>query len=456
MQGAGALIPGDLIDERLRECGVPGAAVGVVHGDAEEVAAFGVTSVPNPLEVDRDTLFQIGSITKPFVATAIMRLVEAGKLGLDEPVRSYVPDLRLADEAVASAVTIRNLLNHTGGWAGDHYDNSFGRGDDALGRVVSTLDGLEQLTPVGEIFSYNNAGFYVLGRAIENLTGESFEDAVRTLVLGPLGLERAYFFPEDVVTQRFTVGHHRSGVVAEPWTMPRSAAPAGGLIASVPELLRYARSHWESTGFLSADSIAELRRPQMRVTLVSGDAFPIFGEAVGLSWFVFNRDGRAFMTHAGGAPGHLALISICPEERFALVVLTNHDDGLAIAAELHEKVLQEALGASPLPVREIEVGSADLAEYVGGYHSMAYDAQLSIADGALQLQIINNGGWPEANTPPMPNPPPVRLRFEAEDAAITVDPPRHGERSEFVRSADGQIEWYRMDGRLLRRVDEVG
>ena len=84
---------------------VPGVALGIVAGDDEHMATFGVTSAENPLPVDADTLFQIGSTTKTITGTVVMRLVEAGKLDLDTPLRAYLPDLRLADEGVAQAVT---------------------------------------------------------------------------------------------------------------------------------------------------------------------------------------------------------------------------------------------------------------------------------------------------------------------------------------------------------------
>jgi CubicO group peptidase (beta-lactamase class C family) len=111
---------GEQVIEAMQRLRVPGVAVGVLHNGQEHVAGFGVTSVEHPLPVNADTLFQIGSITKTFVGTAAMRLVEMGKLGLDVPVRAYLPDLRLASEQVASKVTLRHLFTHTGGWVGDY------------------------------------------------------------------------------------------------------------------------------------------------------------------------------------------------------------------------------------------------------------------------------------------------------------------------------------------------
>src|SRR3954467_1099247 len=110
---------------------VPGVSVGVFHAGEEHYAFHGVTSIENPLPVDDVTLFQFGSTGKTFTATAVMRLVEQGKVDLDAPVRTYIPELKLKDDDVAQRVTVLQLLNHTAGWAGDLMED-VGDGDDAL------------------------------------------------------------------------------------------------------------------------------------------------------------------------------------------------------------------------------------------------------------------------------------------------------------------------------------
>lgn len=422
---------------------IPGVSVGICRGSEHEVAGFGVTSVENPLPVDGDTLFQIGSITKTYTATAALRLVEQGHLELDEPVRTYLPDLRLADEQAATNVTMRHLLSHTGGWTGDYFD-LLGPGDDALALMVERLDRLEQLTPLGEVWSYNNAGFYIAGRVIEVVTGKPFEVALSELVLAPLGLERSFFFADDVLTHRFAVGHDLSGAVARPWGIGRAAAPVGGLVASVRELLAYARLQWEP-GVLTQGSLDAMRVPHAEVSLALGDSF-------GLGWFLSERDSRSFLTHGGATNGQQALLVVCPRERLALAVLTNHDNGSALYMELRTEVLRSELGIEPLPDPTVELSQAELAEYAGEYDSVLYLARLSTSDHGLVLDVIPKGGFPTPDSPPTPGPPPTRLAFEAADAVIALDPPMTGERSEFLRGPDGRIAWYRCGGRLLRPI----
>ena len=148
----------DAIQDAMRRYHTPGVAVGVLRDGRDEITTYGVTSIENPLPVQANTLFQIGSITKTITATMVMRLVEQGLLDLEAPVRRYLPELRLADEDVAQRVTLRHLLTHTAGFVGDDFSDT-GSGDDAVARYVANMVELPQITPLGALFSYCNSGF---------------------------------------------------------------------------------------------------------------------------------------------------------------------------------------------------------------------------------------------------------------------------------------------------------
>ena len=154
------------IDDRFpvlaREHRVPGAALGVL-ADGEMIdAATGVLSLATGVEATPDSVFQIGSTTKLWTASLVMQLVDEGRLDLDQPVRRYLPEFRIADEAAAASITARQLLSHTAGFEGDIFTDT-GKGDDCLEKFVLTLGETPQLFPPGERFSYNNAGYCVLG-----------------------------------------------------------------------------------------------------------------------------------------------------------------------------------------------------------------------------------------------------------------------------------------------------
>ena len=135
-----------------------------------------------------------------------MRLVEQGKLDLAAPVRRYLPDFAVQDDAATRDVTIWHLLTHTPGWEGQL--TSEDRGTQTLAYFVETMKDLPQLAAPGEVWSYNNAGFSVAGRVIEVVTGQSIHEALRTLVFEPIGLTRAFTRLEDRGQRiRFSVAH---------------------------------------------------------------------------------------------------------------------------------------------------------------------------------------------------------------------------------------------------------
>ena len=154
---------------------VPGVVLGILSGGEIKAAGFGVTNLDHPLDVTPETLFQIGSITKTFTGTLIMKWSKMEQLDLDAPVRTYLPEFKVVDETVSQNVTIRHLLTHTSGWFGDFFHDT-GPGDDAGAKYMADMADLEQLAPMGEVWSYNNAGFYLAGHLIEVVTGKSYQE----------------------------------------------------------------------------------------------------------------------------------------------------------------------------------------------------------------------------------------------------------------------------------------
>ena len=433
---------------------IPGVAIGLFHDGIEHTAAFGVTNVDNPLPIDADTLFQVGSITKTFVATAAMRLVEQGQLDLDQPVQAYLSDLRLADPDVAATVTPRHLLTHTAGWVGDYFADT-GRGDDALARYVVEMAELEQLTPPGAVYSYCNSGFSLLGRLIEVLTGETFEAALKRLVLTPLGLERSFLFPEEVMTRRYAAGHAlgRDGRmrVLQPWNLPRSATAAGGLVASVKDQLRYARFQMgDGTGVNGEQVLSAATLQAMRQPLVPSTGLP--QRAVGLAW---NIGVHADVSHGGGTFGQTTFLMFWPDQRIALSVLTNAFVGGELAVEAVNWVMEHVVGVSQPQTPVLPVSGDVLDACVGLYRTAVDDVELGRLGQALVARSIPKGGFPTRDTPPLADAvqPLIRLGFYADDRLVGLDPPFLETRAELIRGPDGGVAWLRFGSRIHRRTN---
>jgi len=423
--------------ESLERFGVPGTSIGVYHEAAEEAAGFGVTSTEQPLEVDAETLFQIGSITKTVTGTLALQLVEKGELDLDAPIRRYLPALRLADDDVAERVTMRHLLTHTGGWFGDHFSDP-SRGDDALERMLPELAELPQLAPLGQIWSYCNSGFYVAGRVIEVLTRRPFETAARELVLAPLGMENSFFFSEEVLSHRFAVGHRDEDgrtILARPWALARAASAAGGITSSVGDLLRYARFHFEWPP-----------GPQMREPQIETDDPR---RKMALTWFVRDVDGLGFAEHDGGTNGQMARLLLAPEAGFALAILTNHSPaGNDVLREVTRHALRLYLGIDARDPEPRDLSREQLAEYAGVYSNPWSEIELRAADGRLVSQTTFKAGFPTKDTPPLPPPPPATLALYDTDRLFVEEGPLTGSRGDFVRDDEGRIAWFRSGGRL--------
>jgi CubicO group peptidase (beta-lactamase class C family) len=441
----------EVISDSMQKLGIPGVAVGVISGDQEFSAGFGVTNVDHPLQVDADTLFQIGSTTKTFTGTAVMRLVEMGKFALDEPVRRYLPDFAVRDADASALVTIRHLLIHTAGWVGDFFDDT-GNGDDALEVYVARMATLPQLTPLGTVWSYNNAAFSLAGRVIEAATGQTYEHAMLELVLKPLGLRRSYFMPADVMTHRFAVGHislfGERARVLRPWPLPRSAAPAGAIAASTSDVLRYARFHLgdgaavDGTRLLSPESMAAMQTPQVAAQL---------GTKMGLSWMIDDRDGVKIVSHGGATLGQMSTFILAPERRFALTMTTNSTTGSQLGRQVSEWVNPNFLGFErPIPTA-LKMLPGQLAEYAGCYTAALRDIEIKADKDELTMHVSPKGGFPTKDSPAPPTPPPSRAEFVGVDRIRLLDTPWEDETGEFLRNTDGAIAWFRFGFRIHAR-----
>ena len=444
------------LDERVQESmqrwSVPGVAVGILLDGQEHTVGFGVTSIEHPLAVDADTLMQIGSITKTFTATAAMRLVEAGAVALDEPIRRYLPDLRLSSAEVTAGVSLKHLLTHTAGFVGDDFSDT-GNGDDALARYVVGMAELPQLTPLGETWSYCNSGFCLAGRVIEVVTGKPYETALKELVLLPLGMQRAFLFPADVMTHRFAVGHTtpigEPASVARPWPIPRASNAAGGITTSVKDLLRYARFHMgdgtnaDGERLLSLEALRTMHNP-----LAPADGPD---ESVGVAWLLRDADGARVVRHAGGTNGQTSTLQLVPERNFAIAVFTNAGIGGELCREVVRWAMAEYLGLQDPEPAHLTVPRERLAEYAGAYDARMASVEISLTDDGLVVQPHPKGGFPTKDSPPSPAPPPTRVAFIGDDRIIALDPPFSRANGEFLRRPDGTLAWLRWGGRLAAR-----
>jgi CubicO group peptidase (beta-lactamase class C family) len=431
-----------------REFGVPGVAVGVWAQGREVFACQGVTSIDNPLPVGQDTLFVIGSVTKTFTATAIMRLVEAGRVELDAPVRRYVPELRLPDEEAAAQITILNLLNHTAGLDTRMVFDS-GDGDDALAREVANMAGVALIGPVGGRASYSQLGYNLLGRLIEKVTGQTYEAAVASLVFEQAGLVNSVFSAGAAITRRFSVGHNLGEgtlKVARTWKDTRGNNPGGGLASSVSDQLRWARFH------LSGAALA--RRMQEPTVQLRGSSL---GDAVGLAWFLRDTGSVRTAGHGGSTSGQFANLLLVPERNFAVTVMSNAgpDNGLALNQAVVRWALEHYLGVVERDPEPLPYDAERAAEIAGHYENEFMTLIIDAAGAALTVECRIKPeirAASEAELPPDLPPAGLGLLPGSGDDYIVTEGGLAGQRGFLTRAANGAIIGADLAGRLFTRV----
>ena len=448
-----------LATEKMAAYHVPGVALGVFDNGTVNVRGLGVTNIEDPLPVTEHTVFPIASISKTFAATAMMRLVEQGKVDLHAPVRRYLPDFRVADEAVSRDVTMWHLLTHTPGWEGQVSGPE--RGEDTLRNFVAspTVTGLMQLAPPGAAWSYNNAGFSVAGRVIEVVTGESINAAIRDLVFKPLGLQHAGTTAGDFIVNRFAAGHsnHPDGAptLQRPF-VPSTSVTAGGVGVCVTDLLTYARFHLgdgtaaSGERVLTRASLELMKTPQLRKQANDDD--------IGIAWHLRTVGPIRTAAHGGTLSGHILLLELVPERNFAIAILTNSSDGWRLIQDVERAALESYHHATyatnqaiahrglveTLPRVAPLATQPDSAPYIGSYRRPMNTTVVRVDGGRLIVQVRPNNGEPQ---PPMP------IVFYGPDRAVVTEGNDKGQSIEFVRDAEGRVKWIRVVGRVGIKVE---
>jgi len=400
------------LSELLADNKVPGAAVAVAAGDEVVEAAAGVLSKATGVEATPDSVFQVGSITKVWTATLVMQLVDEGKLDLDAPVRDYVAEFSIGDDAAAARITVRQLLCHVSGFEGDIFTDT-GKGDDCVEKYVATLTDTPQLFAPGELFSYNNAGYCVLGRIVEVLRDKPYSDCLREHVFTPLQLTHAANGPYEAIMYRAAVGHIEPTPGADPepapvWALMRSNEPAGSMLSMRPrDLLAFARMHLSGgTGPDGATVLSPASVKAMQERQVDVPDLGLMGNAWGLGWELFDWPGGPVIGHDGGTIGQAAFLRAVPGQDIAVAVLTNGGNPFPLYTEIIGRVLRDLAGIEmpALPSPDGAKPPADASRYVGTYSSSVSDSTVSQdSDGRVWLERKPKGVLAEFGEAPERN-----------------------------------------------------
>ncbi len=310
---------------------IPGISLTIVEGDQIiHQHGFG-RARPGGEAPTSQTPFLIGSTAKSITASAVMQLVEAGKVELDAPIQRYLPWFKVKDPAASARITVRHLLNQTSGFPGipgmailANLDNR----PDACLRQAQALASIELSNPVGTTFEYSNLNYNLLGLIIEAASGKTYPDYIQEHIFEPLEMKHSYTDLASAQKDNLAVGHrYWFGIPIPIRNLPlaRGSLPSGQLISTAEDLSHYLIAHINNGYFgdaqiLSSASIEEMQHSAAE-QLVMGKPITSYG----MGWFINEIDGVKIIAHGGNVPDFSAYMALIPEQNKGVVILANSD-----------------------------------------------------------------------------------------------------------------------------------
>ena len=346
-----------LVARTMAAFSVPGIAVGVVKdGKLVYAKGYGVRELGRAEPVDPDTVFAIGSISKSFTTAALAMLVDDGKLHWDDRVIDYLPEFRMSDPFVTREFTVRDLLTHRSGLgmgAGDLLfvtPTDFTRQD-----LIHALRFLKPVTSFRSQFAYDNLLYVVAGEVVAAVAGQSWEDFVTARILEPLGMTSCATASGRLRDRTNRAAPH-SVVDGKLGTVARLEIPlvgaAGGIQCNVSGMARYVAAQLahgrtaDGKSLFSPEQAEEMWSPQIplrphgKLAQMTRTHFAAYG----LGWSLDDFNGYQRVSHNGGLPGMVTHVGMLPELGVGVIVLTNQQEGFALAA-IATQILEAYAGA---------------------------------------------------------------------------------------------------------------
>lgn len=472
------------VAQAVRDWSVPGLAIAVVKDDSLVfVHAYGVRTLGGTDSVTPHTLFANASTTKAFTSMVVAMLVDSGTLRFDDRVSRLVPELVMREPYVTQELTLRDLLSHRVGFGDPEY-LWYGRDDDFT-TMARHLSLVPPQSSFRSRYAYNNVTYATAGVMAARATGATWDDLVRTRILGPLGMS-------ETVTQGSGLADRSD--VAQPHdleddtlrTITRDAiglvdaiAPAGAMYSNVLDMAKWMRFLLDSgraqgRRLVSAASFAELFRPQ---TVIRVEDFyptarltrPHF-TAYGMGWFLQDYRGEAVAMHTGSIDGTVAIVGLIPDRRLGVVVFANRDHA-EVRHALMLRVFDQFIGgarrdwstdlralydsltaAARARLRRVEASrvmgtqpSLPLERYAGTYtDSLFGDLTVRLENGGL---VASASAFLTADLEPW-NYDTFRLRWRQRWLGTSF--------ATFRLGANGQVAEVAVDGAVRRRVERRG
>lgn len=303
------------IDSEMVKQHIPGLALLVSRGGQVILAkGYGMANVELQVPVKPDTIFQSGSVGKQFTATAVMMLVEEGKIGLDDPLTKYFPDAPVTWKNV----TVRELLSHTAGFT-DYPKNFDMRKDYTEAELIKIVEKIPLAYPPGTSWSYSNLGYLTLGIVIHKVTGEFYGDFLHQRIFQPLAMNTTRIISEADIVPNRAAGYrlYKGNLKNQEWVSPTVNTTAdGSLYFSIDDLAK-----WDAALY-TEKLLKRSSLEQMWTVAKLNNGQPNSGD-YGFGWFIENKKGHHVVEHEGAWQGFETVISRYVDDKLTIVVLTN-------------------------------------------------------------------------------------------------------------------------------------
>lgn len=311
-----------LILQYLIEQDLPSAAVGIVYED-NILYENRVLSNQHSVENDQFSIYNIASVAKPFVATALMILVEEGKINLSAPVVNYLPNFKIGSK-FTNNITIEHLLSHTSGLPNisspDDYEyNEVDTTDDALTNHIQSLSSLKLKFKPGKKYSYSNVGYEVLGQVIAEVSNSSFDNFMKEKLFFPLQMKRTSYILSDFSQSEIAQPHAGHPMkVTDRFPYNRAFSPSGNLFTSITDINKWMIFNLNQGQYKDFKPLSSVNFDLLRAPKIPAEE----GDFIGLGWF--SNDNLVF--HDGLDLGYSALMVLFTKQKIGITVFINHQE----------------------------------------------------------------------------------------------------------------------------------
>jgi CubicO group peptidase (beta-lactamase class C family) len=316
------------ITKAMKDWKVPGVAIVVVQdGKVVYQKGYGYRNVAKKLPVTNQTLFAIGSSSKAFTAAAVCQLADEDKLDLDKPVKNYLPNFKMYDDYVTLHLTPRDLLCHRSGlprhdlvWYGSDYTRE---------QMVNTLQHLEPTQGFREGWQYQNLMFMTAGYLVGQVSGSSWEQAVKSRIFQPLGMKSSNFSVDKMKQAKDAAlgyGEEDDKMKLLPYRNIDAVGPAGSINSNTDDMAKWLmmqlnKGKYNDKEVVSGNMLHEMHRPHSVVP--SSASKHISYTTYGLGWFISTYRGQLVIDHGGNIDGFSAMVALMPRKKTGIVILTN-------------------------------------------------------------------------------------------------------------------------------------